>query len=195
LIILRTMQQARYAAEPLRPLRPRDRLAYTHFTSPIRATDLIVHRILEAALRGDHRMPQDLPAIAEESSRRERVSDGGGRNRPAEEDPSTCGTRWARPTTASWWRHGVRDVRRVASVFVEGLVRISTFGDDYYEHLERQHALRGRRTRRTFRVSDPVRVEVAGVSVERRQIDFRVAGMEPQARKRGRRQMAKRRRS
>ena len=80
-------------------------------------------------------------------------------------------------------------------MFVEGLVRISTFGDDYYEHLERQHALRGRRTRRTFRVSDPVRVEVAGVSVERRQIDFRVAGMEPQARKRGRRQMAKRRRS
>jgi hypothetical protein len=29
-----------------------------------------------------------------------------------------------------------------------------------------------------FRVGDPIRVEVAGVSVERRQIDFRIEGMD-----------------
>jgi len=60
-------------------------------------------------------------------------------------------------------------------VFVEGLVHVSALGDDFYDHVERQHLLRGRRTRRTFRVGDPVRVLVAGVSIERRQVDFTLA--------------------
>ena len=66
----------------------------------------------------------------------------------------------------------------LTDVFVDGLVHISTLGDDFYEHRESQHLLRGRRTRRTFRVGDPIRVEVAGVSIERRQIDFVLAGEE-----------------
>ncbi len=64
----------------------------------------------------------------------------------------------------------------LSEVFVEGLVHVSTLTDDFYEHVEAQHLLRGRRGRRTFRVGDRVRVEVAGVSVERRQIDFVLAG-------------------
>ena len=67
----------------------------------------------------------------------------------------------------------------LADVFVDGLVHISTLGDDFYEHVETQHLLRGRRTRRTFRVGDAVRVEVAGVSIERRQVDFVVTGSTP----------------
>ena len=66
----------------------------------------------------------------------------------------------------------------LTDVFVDGLVHVSTLGDDFYELVEAQHCLRGKRSRRVFRVGDPVRVLVAGVSVERRQIDFVVAGME-----------------
>jgi ribonuclease R len=61
-------------------------------------------------------------------------------------------------------------------LFVEGLVHVSVLTDDHYEHVEAQHSLRGRRTRRTFRIGDPVRVAVTGVSVERRQIEFALAG-------------------
>ena len=61
-------------------------------------------------------------------------------------------------------------------VFVEGLVHVGTLSDDFYELVEAQHLLRGRRSRRTFRVGDPVRVAVAAVSIERRQIDFVLAG-------------------
>ena len=180
LIVLRTMQQARYAAAPLGHFGLATD-AYTHFTSPIRRyPDLIVHRILGAALRGEHRVPQDLPAIAEESSRRERVA------MEAERDVVQLKKiQYMQDKVGQTYDGFVSGVTafgmfvELASVFVEGLVHISNFGDDYYEHLERQHALRGRRTRRTFRVGDPVRVEVAGVSVERRQIDFRIAGMEP----------------
>jgi ribonuclease R len=60
-------------------------------------------------------------------------------------------------------------------VFVEGLVHVSALGDDFYDHLEREHALRGRRTGRRLRVGDPVRVTIVGVSIERRQIDFALA--------------------
>ena len=73
-VLLRAMQQARYAAAPLGHFG----LAtgcYTHFTSPIRRyPDLVVHRVLEVALRGSGRPPADLPAIADEASRRERVA-------------------------------------------------------------------------------------------------------------------------
>ena len=41
------------------------------------------------------------------------------------------------------------------AVFVEGLVHVRSLGDDFYEHDERHHLLRGRRTRRVFRVGDP----------------------------------------
>jgi ribonuclease R len=61
-------------------------------------------------------------------------------------------------------------------LFVEGLVHVSTLLDDHYEHVETQHSLRGRRTRRAFRIGDLVKVVVSGVSVERRQIDFALAG-------------------
>jgi ribonuclease R len=73
-------------------------------------------------------------------------------------------------------------------LFVEGLVHVSTLTDDHYEHVETQHSLRGRRTRRAFRIGDPVKVVVSGVSVERRQIDFALAGeMARTPAKRGRR--------
>jgi ribonuclease R len=61
-------------------------------------------------------------------------------------------------------------------LFVEGLVHVRNLTDDHYEHVEAQHALRGRRSRRTFRIGDFLTVRVAGVSVERRQIDFVLAG-------------------
>src|SRR5262249_23533232 len=73
-VLLRAMQQARYAVEPLGHFG----LAtenYTHFTSPIRRyPDLVVHRLLDTALRGAGRVPPDLGAIAEETSARERIA-------------------------------------------------------------------------------------------------------------------------
>jgi ribonuclease R len=59
--------------------------------------------------------------------------------------------------------------------FVDGLVHVATLTDDRYELDERRHVLRGRRRGRAFRLGDPVRVRVASVSVERKQIDFVLA--------------------
>jgi ribonuclease R len=59
---------------------------------------------------------------------------------------------------------------------IEGLVHVSTLEDDYYSYDEATHTLTGRRSRRTFRLGDRVRVRVVRVDVQRRQLDFRVAG-------------------
>jgi ribonuclease R len=175
-VLLRAMQQARYAAEPLGHFGLATD-AYTHFTSPIRRyPDLVVHRILDVALRGTGRVPSDLAAIAEESSRRERVAMEAER-----EILDLKKVQFMQERVGETYDGFVSGAApfglfvELVEVFVEGLVHVSTLGDDFYELVEGQHALRGRRTRRVFRVGDPIRVEVAGVSIERRQVDFVLA--------------------
>jgi len=188
-VVLRSMQQARYAAEPgahfglaVEP--------YTHFTSPIRRyPDLVVQRLLDMALRGGVRVPADLPEIAAHASRRERVAMEAEREIVQLKKVQLMTDRVG--TEHEGFVSGVAPFGffvELRDLFVEGLVHVSTLSDDHYEHVEAQHSLRGRRTRRTFRIGDPVKVVVSGVSVERRQIDFTLAGeaVRP-APKRGRR--------
>jgi ribonuclease R len=56
--------------------------------------------------------------------------------------------------------------------FVEGLIHMSSLEDDYYVFLEEQFALVGEHKRRRFRLGDRLRIRVASVNMERRQIDF-----------------------
>ncbi len=56
--------------------------------------------------------------------------------------------------------------------FVEGMVHVSTMADDYYRFNDRAHVLRGENTGRTYRLGDPVRVQVIKVDMERRQVDL-----------------------
>jgi ribonuclease R len=178
-VLLRSMQQARYAAASAGHFGLATH-CYTHFTSPIRRyPDLVVHRILDVALHGRGRVPPDLAAIAEESSRRERVAMEAEREIVQLKKIQLMQDKVGR--CYDGFVSGVAPFGlfvELTDVFVEGLVHIGTLGDDFYEHVERQHLLRGRRTRRTFRVGDPVRIEVTGVSIERRQIDFALTDME-----------------
>jgi ribonuclease R len=178
-LLLRSLTQARYAAEDLGHFG----LAtdcYTHFTSPIRRyPDLVVHRVLESVLRDDltatarDRLQATLPAIAEHSSRRERVAMEAER-----EIVALKKVQFMAGKIGQTFDGFVSDVARFGffveldDYFVEGLVHVSTLTDDAYEHVERAHLLRGRRRRRTFRIGDRVRVRVAGVNIERRQIDL-----------------------
>jgi ribonuclease R len=60
----------------------------------------------------------------------------------------------------------------------DGLVHVSTLGDDYYYLEEATHSLVGRRRGRRYRLGDVVRLRVVRVDLDRRQLDFRLA--EPQ---------------
>ena len=57
---------------------------------------------------------------------------------------------------------------------VEGLIHISELADDYYIFLEKQMALVGRRTKRTFRIGQPIKVKLLSVDVEQKEINFKL---------------------
>ena len=174
-VLLRAMKPARYAAEPIGHFGLATE-SYVHFTSPIRRyPDLVVHRILDVALRSHGKIPTDLPAVAEEASRRERVALEAERDIVQLKKVQFMQDKVGQPFDG--FVSGVTSFGffvELKELFVEGLVHVSSLGDDFYELVEHQHLLRGRKTRRTFRLGDAVRVEVAEVSVERRQIDFRL---------------------
>ena len=182
-VILRSLTQAAYSTEAPGHFGLATQW-YTHFTSPIRRyPDLTVHRLLDVAFRGDGRVPRDLPAIAEESSRRERIAMDAEREIVQLKKVQLMQDKIGE--TFDGWVSGVAPFGafvELRDVFVEGLVHVSALGDDFYELVEAQHLLRGRRTRRTFRVGDPLRVTVTGVSIERRQVEFALADGETRQR-------------
>lgn len=181
-VVLRSMKRARYSEKPMGHFG----LAtdhYTHFTSPIRRySDLVVHRILTQAFVDGEKVPEEirteyLPAVARRTSERERVAVD------AERDSVDL-------KKVEFMQQHVEDefegtVSGVTSFglfvlldryFVEGLVHVSSLGDDYYVFLEEQFSLIGEHKKRRFRLGDRVTVRVAGVDLENRKIDFALVG-------------------
>jgi ribonuclease R len=189
-VLLRSMKQARYAAEPLAHFGLATD-AYTHFTSPIRRyPDLIVHRILAELLHGGRMRTERiadwtarLPGIADSSSRAERVAMDAERDVIALKKVQFMADKIG--DELDGFVSGVQPFGcfvELSDYFVEGLVHISTLEDDYYEYVERAHLLRGRRSNRIFRLGDAVRVRVVAADAERRRIDFQPVaptGMNP----------------
>ena len=180
-LVLRSMTQAGYApanAGHFGLAAP----CYTHFTSPIRRyPDLVLHRVLAAHLRGDQRtiaaVAGDLGAICEESSKRERVAMDAER-----EVVQLKKVQFMQDKVGETFDGFVSGVApfgifvELAEHFVDGLVHVATLTDDRYELVEHQHRLVGRRLGRSFRIGDPLRVRIASVSIERKQIDLVIAG-------------------
>ncbi|HEY6873428.1 MAG TPA: ribonuclease R [Geobacteraceae bacterium] len=181
-MLLRSMKQARYAAENLGHFG----LAapcYTHFTSPIRRyPDLVVHRILKRVLAGKmkereiERLAETLPEVAVHTSNRERVAMEAER-----EIVRLKKVQFMRDKVGEEFDGFITGVTahgffvELVELFVEGMVHVSTLPSDFYRYLEKQHALAGERGRTVFRIGDRVRVRVAQVSTERKQIDFVLA--------------------
>jgi ribonuclease R len=178
-LMLRTMQLARYEAVN----RGHFGLAletYTHFTSPIRRyPDLVVHRLLRQARHGRLDGPRPdgeferLADVASRASERERRAMEAERElvqwKKARFMAGKIGDEFDGVVT------GVTSFGlfvELAEHFVEGLVHVSTLADDVYRFVETDLQLRGEYTRRVFRMGDRVRVQVAAVDPERRQIEL-----------------------
>ena len=57
-------------------------------------------------------------------------------------------------------------------IFVEGLIHVTSLGNDYYHFDPERHLLLGERTNQSFRLTDEVRVRVARVDLDEARIDF-----------------------
>jgi ribonuclease R len=191
-VVLRSMRQARYSHENLGHFGLAAKF-YTHFTSPIRRyPDLIVHRVCAHAFLNEENVRQamnttNLPEIARVSSTRERVAVDAERDsiemKKVEFMQRHVGDEFT-GTVSSVTAFGFFVL--LDAYFVEGLVHISSLGDDYYQFLEEQYALVGERTRRRFRLGDKVKLQVARVDVEERKIDFVLLGEEGKPKRGGR---------
>ena len=177
-LALRSMKQAKYTTDCVGHFGLAARY-YTHFTSPIRRyPDLQIHRIIKENLHGrlgEKRLSHYgklLPEAAVWTSSRERLAEEAERE-----------TEKAKKVQYM--------ERRIGEVFdgvisgisnygfyvelpdtVEGMVHVSELDGDYYVFDEAHYELVGERTRKRFKLGQPIRVQVVAVDRYLKTIDF-----------------------
>ena len=57
----------------------------------------------------------------------------------------------------------------------EGLIRISTIGNDFYNYVPKQYALVGQKTKKKFALGDRINVKLISADLVSRQLDFELA--------------------
>jgi ribonuclease R len=183
-VVLRTMQRAIYSPEPRGHYALATRY-YAHFTSPIRRyPDLVVHRSLRALLRGGDALAERLaiadrlPAMGEHTSVTERRAEQSERDLLQWKK-----VRFLADRVGDTFPGRITGVQpfglfvQLDDLFVDGLVPVRTMADDYYLYESDSHRLIGEHHHRVFRLADPIEVELTGVNLRRRGLDFKIAGM------------------
>ncbi len=160
--------------------------AYAHFTSPIRRyPDLLVHRAIKHLIHGlkvekfRYGM-QDMEALGDQCSMTERRADEATRDAvdwlKCEHMLDKVGQEFD-GVIASVTSFGL--FVELNDIYVEGLVHITALDSDYYHYDPASHRLIGERTRRMYRLGDPIRVLVTRVDLDDRKIDFNLASNQP----------------
>jgi ribonuclease R len=151
---------------------------YCHFTSPIRRyPDLTIHRLIEQVSQGktpdQHLM--ELLALGDHCSEREQ------RATEAERELNKVKLLLYLQDKVGMQMDGIITGVENFGLFVmgthlpaEGFVHITSLTDDYYKFDKAGHVISGFRSGNTYRLGDPVRVAVAAVDVERRELDLRL---------------------
>ena len=171
---------------------------YCHFTSPIRRyPDLTIHRALEVVARGRRPPADGLVQLGGECSDLERRAEAAERELVKLKLLNFLKSRIGEELDAV-----VTGVEPFG-LFVqglglpaEGLVPIDTLPDDAYRYDRASHTLAGRRPGNAFRLGDRIRVAVARVDLDRRELEWRHAGAAAGGRRRpppGRRPQSARR--
>lgn len=177
-VLLRSLRQAVYAHENLGHFGLAYQ-AYAHFTSPIRRyPDLVNHRAIRHLIH--NLKPKNfsynslvMKNLGEHCSMTERRADNATRD------------------VVSWFKcefmlnkigkvfHGVISnvtnfgvFIELKDIFIEGLLHITALKNDYYKFDPVRFSLKGKRSGMKYSLGDPIKVRVARVGLDERQIDF-----------------------
>lgn len=151
---------------------------YTHFTSPIRRyPDLMVHRLLERYLEGGKSVNQaDLEEECKHCSQMEQVAANAERDSIKYKQVEFMSDKIGKVYDAVI--SGITEWGIYAEINenkVEGMIPIRELDDDFYELDEKNYRLVGRRTKREYRLGQPLTIRVARANLQRKQLDFELA--------------------
>jgi ribonuclease R len=148
---------------------------YCHFTSPIRRyPDVMVHRILAQVLAEKPRIDKKLEDKCRHSSERERAAmeaeRASNKYKQVEFMKQFVGEEFnaviSGVASFGFWAETVDHK-------CEGLVSVQSLLDyDDFRHVETEYALVGRRSGRSFRMGDKVRVKLVSANLAKRQLDY-----------------------
>ena len=175
-VAIRAMQKAKYSTDNVGHYG----LAfdyYTHFTSPIRRyPDMMVHRLLERYLAGGRSViKKKYEEMCEHCSSMEQVAANAERAsikyKQVEFMSDKLGNVYDGVISGvtEWGLYVELNENKC-----EGLVPMRDLDDDYYEFDEKNYCLIGRRSKRQYRLGDPITIRVAQANLERKQLDFQL---------------------
>lgn len=150
---------------------------YTHFTSPIRRyPDLMAHRLLRRHLDKSVVSGKEVAhfeKLSIQSSEREieavRAERDSIKYKQVEFMAPHIGEEFDGVVTGvTDWGIYVEEKESKS----EGMVRLASMKDDYYEHLAGAYAVKGQRTGQVYRLGDAVRFKVTKANLEEKQLDY-----------------------
>jgi ribonuclease R len=179
-LTLRSMMKAKYSPHNLGHFGLASE-GYAHFTSPIRRyADLVVHRLLKKALRGEsidyERTVSYLEMVGEHLSLREELAEDVER-----EAIDRLKVRLMRAHIGEDFEGIITGVVsfgffvELKDYLVEGLVNVASLEEDEYIYDEKAHRLVGYRTGKVYRLGDKVKVKLISVNEERGTLSFVLA--------------------
>ena len=175
-VAIRAMQKAKYSTDNVGHYG----LAfdyYTHFTSPIRRyPDMMVHRLLERYLAGGRSViKKKYEEMCEHCSSMEQVAANAERASIKYKQVEFMSDKLGKvydgviSGVTEWGLYVELNENKC-----EGLVPMRDLDDDYYEFDEKNYCLIGRRSKRQYRIGDPITIRVAQANLERKQLDFQL---------------------
>lgn len=152
---------------------------YTHFTSPIRRyPDLVVHRLLFEYLKENHiahKHIEEYDKITAHSSQREKEAADAERASIKYKQTEYMADRIGKQfdgTITGVSQNGIFVEEKESKC--EGMIRLRDLGHDYFEYNDKELAVIGKSTKKTFRIGDKVRFTVANADIVKRLIDYKL---------------------
>ena len=178
MVALRAMMKAKYSVHNIGHFG----LAfeyYTHFTSPIRRyPDTMVHRLLtKYADGGRSANEKHYEELCEHCSEMEQIAQNAERDSIKYKMVEFMGDKLGEEFDAHI--SGITSYGIYATIdenHCEGMIPMRDIADDYYDFDEKNFCLIGRRHHNKYQLGDAIRIKVAQANLEKKQLDFTLAG-------------------